>query len=245
MQDGLYDDYDTKAIKNISKEIVDLAEPRKTITVTDGNDEFNAIEAIATEDDIDIPSDDGIAIDAPKKVKIITTSSNQLRLASNRIKRKYLHQKSRGILRKEDKKAADWLRIAGFLGTDDLETIDYDNNTNINDLDDAETINYNNDTNINDLDNVNLKKTLEAQIAAKTIVKKYRNLARKKPYQRPPQNTFDDLADSETIAYNNDTSISDLNDIAAGSKKVSGTQVAAKKIIKKYRNLAKKKAQKN
>ena len=228
MQDGLYDDYDTKAIKNISKEIVDLAEPRKTITVTDGNDEFNAIEAIATEDDIDIPSDDGIGIDAPKKVKIITTNSNQLRLASNRIKKKYLRQKSRGILRKEDKKAADWLRIAGFLGTDDLETID-----------------YNNDTNINDLDNVNLKKTLEAQIAAKTIVKKYRNLARKKPYQRPPQNTFDDLADSETIAYNNDTSISDLNDIAAGSKKVSGTQVAAKKIIKKYRNLAKKKAQKN
>ena len=41
------------------------------------------------------------------------------------------------------------------------------------------------------------------------------------------------------------TSISDLDDIAAGSKRISGTPVAAKKIIKKYRNLAMKKAQKN
>ena len=53
-------------------------------------------------------------------------------------------------------------------------------------------------------------------------------MARKKPYQRPPENTSDDLADLETIGYNNDTSISDLNDIAARSKKISGTQVAAK-----------------
>ena len=70
-------------------------------------------------------------------------------------------------------------------------------------------------------------------------------MARKKPYQRPSENTSDDLADLETIGYNNDTSISDLNDIAARSKKISGTQVAAEKIIKKYKNLAKKKIQKN
>ena len=69
-------------------------------------------------------------------------------------------------------------------------------------------------------------------------------MARKKPYQRPSENTSDDLADLETIGYNNDTSISDLNDIAARSKKISGTQVAAEKIIKKYKNLAKKKIQK-
>ena len=51
-------------------------------------------------------------------------------------------------------------------------------------------------------------------------------MGRKKLYQRPPQNTFDYLADLETIDYNNDTSISDLNDVAAGSKKNSEAQVA-------------------
>ena len=56
-------------------------------------------------------------------------------------------------------------------------------------------------------------------------------MGRKKLHQRPPQNTFDYLADLETIDYNNDTSISDLNDIAAGSKKISGMQIAARKII--------------
>ena len=56
-------------------------------------------------------------------------------------------------------------------------------------------------------------------------------MARKKPYQRPSENTSDDLADLETIGYNNDTSISDLNDIAARSKKISGTQVAAKILL--------------
>ena len=86
-----------------------------------------------------------------------------------------------------------------MLGTNDLETIDYINDTNVNDLDDVETMNYNNNTNINDLDNVNLKKTSGAQIVATKIDKKYRSWARKKPYQRPPQNTFGDLASLETI----------------------------------------------
>ena len=58
-----------------------------------------------------------------------------------------------------------------------------------------------------------------AQITAKKIVKKYRNLARKKTYQRPPPNTVDDLADLEKIDYNNDTNIRELNDIASGPKK--------------------------
>ena len=71
-----------------------MAEPIETITVTDENDEFNPIETITTEGDIDISPDDGIAIDTPKKVKIITTNSNPLRLPSNRIKKKYLRQKS-------------------------------------------------------------------------------------------------------------------------------------------------------
>ena len=41
---------------------------------------------------------------------------------------------------------------------------------------DAETVDYNNDTNVNDV--LSNKST---QIAAKKLVKKYRNLARKKP----------------------------------------------------------------
>ena len=55
-------------------------------------------------------------------------------------------------------------------------------------------------------------------------------MARKKLFQRPPQNNFDDLADLETIDYNNDTSISDLTDIATGSKK--GAQIAPKNSLK-------------
>ena len=70
-------------------------------------------------------------------------------------------------------------------------------------------------------------------------------MARKKPYQRPPENTFDDLADLETISYNNDASISDLNDIAVRSKKVSGTQVAAKILLKNIEILQGKKHKKN
>ena len=102
-----------------------------------------------------------------KKVKIIT-DRDRLHLASNRIKKKYLRQKSKGILKKANKKAADWLKKAGYLdlGNNDLKTINYNDDTNINDLDDVETIDYNNDTNVNGLDNANLKKILGAQIAA-------------------------------------------------------------------------------
>ena len=69
-------------------------------------------------------------------------------------------------------------------------------------------------------------------------------MARKKTYQRRPQNTFDDFADLETIDYNNDTSISDLNDIAAGSKKISEMQIAPRKIIKNIQILQRKKHKK-
>ena len=69
-------------------------------------------------------------------------------------------------------------------------------------------------------------------------------MARKKTYQRRPQNTFDDFADLETIDYNNDTSISDLNDIAAGSKNISEMQIAARKIIKNIQILQRKKDKK-
>ena len=223
IEDDLFDNDDTQTIKNVSKEILDVTDPIETIALLD--DDFKLSVTIAIEDDIDIPSGDDIAIDAPQKLKIIT-DPKRLCLASNRIKKKYICQKSKGTLKKAKNKAADWLKKAGFLGTDDLQTIDYNNDTNKNDLDDVETINYNNDTNISDLDNINLKETSGAQV--KKIVKKYRHLPRKQPYQRPSQNNFDILADLETIDYNNDTGISDLKDIVTGSKK--GTQITAKKV---------------
>ena len=83
------------------------------------------------------------------------------------------------------------------------------------------------------------KKKTGTQLAPKKIIKKYRNLARKKPYQTPPPQTetteFDDL---ETIDYNNDTSINDLNDIVSNTKKGKNTQLAANKILKKYKKTA-------
>ena len=67
------DDYDTQTIRNILKEVIDVAEPIETITVTGGNDKFNLIETTTIEDNIGMPSDD-IAIDIPEKVKITTTN---------------------------------------------------------------------------------------------------------------------------------------------------------------------------
>ena len=109
IEDHLFDDYDTQAIKNISKKIIDVVkpdgtvfddidfEPIETFTILDD------IETINIKDDIDIPSDDGTAIDTPQKVKIITHWS-RLRIASNKIKKKYIRQKSEGILKKQTKR---------------------------------------------------------------------------------------------------------------------------------------------
>ena len=65
----------------------------------------NILETINLDDDIDIPSDDEIAIDAPKKVKI-TTDPNRLWLAFNRIKKKYERQRQKGSLKRVNKKAS-------------------------------------------------------------------------------------------------------------------------------------------
>ena len=112
IEDDLFDNGDKQAIKDTSKEIIDVVgpnidisinEPIEPITIPDHPETISIpddIETIFIKDDVDVPSDDGIAIDTPKKVKIITTNSNQLRPVSNRIKKKYLSQRSRGILKK-------------------------------------------------------------------------------------------------------------------------------------------------
>ena len=82
------------------------------------------------------------------------------------------------------------------------------------------------------LDNVNVKQTSGTQIAVKRIVKKYRNLARKPPYQRPLATIRDDLADLETVDYNIDTNINYLNDIVDGLKKIKMLRLLLRKFHK-------------
>ena len=64
IEDDLFDNDDTQTIKNVSKEILDVTDPIETIALLD--DDFKLSVTIAIEDDIDIPSGDDIAIDAPK-----------------------------------------------------------------------------------------------------------------------------------------------------------------------------------
>ena len=64
---------------------------------------------------------------------------------------------------------------------------------NISDITDAAIVDYNNDININDLNDIVFNKNTNAQIAAKKLTKKYRNLPRKKPYQRPPKKAGNDV----------------------------------------------------
>ena len=140
MEDRLFDNDDGQDIKDISKEIIDLNEPFVDII----EDDFKSPMETITVDDIDISSNDGIAIEVPKKIKIIT-DLNRSHLASNRVKKKYFCQKLKGLLKKSNNKAANYLRKAGYLDTDDLETVDYNNDNNIADLDDVATVDYNND----------------------------------------------------------------------------------------------------
>ena len=69
IEDGLFDNDDVQDIKDISKEIIDVNESFVDIV----EDDFKLpIETTIIDDDIDIPSDDRIAIHAPKIIKIIT-----------------------------------------------------------------------------------------------------------------------------------------------------------------------------
>ena len=56
-------------------------------------------------------------------------------LASDKIEKKYWKQRKIGGLKQVNKKAAKLLKIAGFLDTDNLETINY-NTTSLNYLED-------------------------------------------------------------------------------------------------------------
>ena len=71
------------------------------------------------------------------------------------------------------------MKKAGYLETDDTQTVDYNNDTNLNDLD-VQAVDYNNDVNEDDSNTVGYNsyadqakpKIISAQQAAKRIVKK-------------------------------------------------------------------------
>ena len=95
-------------------------------------------------------------------------------------KKKYQRQRqTKGRLKKANKKAAEWLKNAGYLETDDLEMVDYNNDIC---LDDIQNVNYNNDTQFDELDSDPEQiapKNISTQKTAKRIMEKYRNLKRK------------------------------------------------------------------
>ena len=66
-----------------------------------------------------------------------------------------------------------------------------------------------------------------AQIAAKKLIQKYKNILRKKvslPF------TINDAANAETVDYNTDTKMTNVS-----SNK--SAQIAAKKLVNKYKNI--------
>ena len=78
-------------------------------------------------------------------------------MASDKIKKKYGKQRKIGSPKQVNKKAAQLLKKAVFLDTDDLETINYNNDTGLNDLEDETGTNTNlNSPNVDDIETIDL-----------------------------------------------------------------------------------------
>ena len=73
-----------------------------------------------------------------------------------------------------------------------------------------------------------MEKNFKRANGCQKIVKKYKNLSKKKV---PIPFNISDTADGATVDYNNDTNINDVNDIAPN--KNTNAPIAAKKIVKK------------
>ena len=93
------------------------------------------------------------------------------------------------------------------------------------DLADVESVVYKNDTNLQDVSS-----SKNAQIAAKNISNKYKKVRAKK--ELFPFNLAD-IADAETIDYNDDTNLQDVN-------MNRNTILVAQKISNKYKNIRRK-----
>ena len=80
IEDGLFDNNDSQDIKNISGVVT---------------------ETIVLSGDIEIPSNNELATDAPEKTNIISTYPNRTRIESRRILKKYQKQQQKGNLKKQ------------------------------------------------------------------------------------------------------------------------------------------------
>ena len=62
-----------------------------------------------------------------KKTPRIITPNARLENTTIRIKRKYQRQRQKGCLKNVNKRTANWLKKAGYIETDNLETVHYNN----------------------------------------------------------------------------------------------------------------------
>ena len=130
IEGNLFDDTDQRDIKKIAEDKVSEINPPDNLLI------------------VDLPDEDPINQGKTVRYDPVT---NSICLVSDKIKKKYWKQRKIGGLKQVNKKAAKLLKIAGFLDTDNLETINY-NNTNLNYLEDETGM----DTNLNNpnLDNI-------------------------------------------------------------------------------------------
>lgn len=130
IEGNLFDDTDQRDIKKIAEDKVSEINPPDNLLI------------------VDLPDKDPINQGKTVRYDPVT---NSICLASDKIKKKYWKQRKIGGLKQVNEKAAKLLKIAGFLDTDNLETINY-NNTNLNYLEDETGM----DTNLNNpnLDNI-------------------------------------------------------------------------------------------
>ena len=183
-----------------------------TITGSRNVDSGDGIETIniMMADDITIPNTNviGKGTGALQRKRIVTSHLTQAVSAAEKIKKKYRQKQigkkparisTDGRLKQQNKKGTEWLKNEGCL----------DDEVPVEKADVGETI--------------HLKSTSGAAIAAKNIVKKYRNLARKKPYRKRPARIFTEDNDKDV------EDIIDLGDIAT-LKPSKNAQIAAKKI---------------
>ena len=167
-------------------------------------------------------------------------------IATNKVQEKYkkqLKKKSVGKLIKQNKASADWLKAAGYLDDKDQDAIQYIFN--------VQKINVS-DNNINNQptepvgDIIDLKETSSTtatQLTAKKLVRKYRILARRKPYKRSPPVVDGTEPENDEISESKDT-INTLETIAV-LQPGKNAQLAAKKISEKDKKIREAKKRKN
>ena len=159
---------------------------------------------------------------------------NSVIRAANKMKNKYKKPKKTIGKRNDNrskKASTDWLKAAGYLDTKDQDAIRYVYVPHKK-TDGNKASTYTGHYIKSEIDNVNLKKSdLATKITAKNILKKYRNLARKKSY-KVPNTSLTEPTNAEDV--DRADTIETLDDIARLQSGKSA-QLAAKKLSEKYK----------